>query len=114
MGKVLHETAGREKGRRRDRNTNEGEADGAGGNRNHSGRGGKTDKEAKKEKLNGEVRCEEGCKVVERDKKHKNREGGMKIHKPREKEKGISERGNNNARMGRVLHERRKDRQEHT
>jgi hypothetical protein len=38
----------------------------------------------------------------------------MKIHKPREKEKGISERGNNNARMGRVLHERRKDRQEHT
>jgi hypothetical protein len=29
----------------------------------------------------------------------------MEIHKPREKEKGISERGDNNARMGRVLHE---------
>jgi hypothetical protein len=29
----------------------------------------------------------------------------MEIHKPREKEKRISERGNNNARMGRVLHE---------
>jgi hypothetical protein len=29
----------------------------------------------------------------------------MEIHKPREKEKGITERGNNNARMRRVLHE---------
>jgi hypothetical protein len=27
----------------------------------------------------------------------------MEIHKPREKEKEISERGNNNARMGRVM-----------
>jgi hypothetical protein len=27
----------------------------------------------------------------------------MEIHKPREKEKEISERGNNNARMGRVV-----------
>jgi hypothetical protein len=41
----------------------------------------------------------------ERDEGNKNREGGMEIHKPREKEKGISERGNNNARMGRGLHE---------
>jgi hypothetical protein len=29
----------------------------------------------------------------------------MEIHKPREKEKGISERGNNIAKMGSVLHE---------
>jgi hypothetical protein len=29
----------------------------------------------------------------------------VEIHKPREKEKGTSERGNNNTRMGRVLHE---------
>jgi hypothetical protein len=29
----------------------------------------------------------------------------MEIHKPIEKEKGITERGNNNARMRRVLHE---------
>jgi hypothetical protein len=50
MGRVLHKTAGREKGRRRGRNTHEGEVDGAGGNINHSGRGGKTDKEAEKEK----------------------------------------------------------------
>jgi hypothetical protein len=48
IGRVLHETAGREKRKRRGRNTNEGEADGAGGNRNHNGRGGKTDKEAEK------------------------------------------------------------------
>jgi hypothetical protein len=38
MGRVLQETAGREEGRRRGRNTNEGEADGAGENINHSGR----------------------------------------------------------------------------
>jgi hypothetical protein len=50
MGRVLHETAGREKERRRGGNTNEREADGAGGNRNHSGRGGKTDKELEKKK----------------------------------------------------------------
>jgi hypothetical protein len=43
IGRVLHETPGRG-----GRNTNEGEADGAGGNRNHNGRGGKTDKEAEK------------------------------------------------------------------
>jgi archaellum component FlaC len=29
----------------------------------------------------------------------------MEIHKQREKEKGISEQGNNNARMGRLLYE---------
>jgi hypothetical protein len=29
----------------------------------------------------------------------------VEIHKLREKEKGTSERGNNNTRMGRVLHE---------
>jgi hypothetical protein len=29
----------------------------------------------------------------------------MEIHKPGEKEKGISERGNDMARMGRVFHE---------
>jgi hypothetical protein len=56
MGRVLHETAGREKGRRRGGNTNEGEADGARGNRNHSGRGGKTDKDLEKEKGSGEGR----------------------------------------------------------
>jgi hypothetical protein len=39
MGRVLHETAGRKGGRRRGGYTNEGEADGAGGNRNHSGEG---------------------------------------------------------------------------
>jgi hypothetical protein len=55
MGRVLYETGGREK-RRRDGNTNEGEADSAGGNRNHSGRGGKTDKELEKEKGTGEGR----------------------------------------------------------
>jgi hypothetical protein len=40
----------------------------------------------------------------------------MEIHKLRKEEKGISEQGNNNARMGRVLHEtavREKERQEH-
>jgi hypothetical protein len=52
------ETAGREKRRRRGRITNEGEADGAGGNRNHSGRGGKTDKEAEKDKGTGEESAE--------------------------------------------------------
>jgi hypothetical protein len=40
----------REGRRRRGRNTNEGEADRAGGNRNHSGRGGKADKEVEHEK----------------------------------------------------------------
>jgi hypothetical protein len=55
-GRVLHETAGREKGRRRGGNTNEGEADGAGGNGNHSRRGGKTDKELEKGKGTGEGR----------------------------------------------------------
>jgi hypothetical protein len=34
MGRVVHETAGR----RRGRNTNEGETDGARGNRSHSGK----------------------------------------------------------------------------
>jgi hypothetical protein len=42
MGRVLRETAGRKNGRRKGRNTNEGEADGAGGNRNHSRRGRET------------------------------------------------------------------------
>jgi hypothetical protein len=41
----------------------------------------------------------------ERDKGNKNRGRGMEIHKPREKKKGISERGNNIARLGSVLHE---------
>jgi hypothetical protein len=47
------------------------------------------------------------------DKENKNREGDMEIRKPREREKGISERGNNNARMGSVLREiaRKKQRQ---
>jgi hypothetical protein len=40
MGRVLHETAGREERRRKGGNTKEREADGDGGNRNHSGRGG--------------------------------------------------------------------------
>jgi hypothetical protein len=35
----------------------------------------------------------------ERDKGNKNRGGGMEIHKPREKEKVICERGNNIARL---------------
>jgi hypothetical protein len=56
MGRVLHETAGREKGRRRGGNTNEREADGAGGNRNHIGRGGKTDRELEKVKGTGQGR----------------------------------------------------------
>jgi hypothetical protein len=56
---TMQETAGREKGRRRGRNTNKEEANGAGGNRNHSGRGGKTDKESKKEKGTGEGRSAE-------------------------------------------------------
>jgi hypothetical protein len=37
--------------------------------------------------------------ILERDK------GGMEILKSREKEKGISERGKTNAKMGRVFHE---------
>jgi hypothetical protein len=53
MGRVLHETAGREEGRRKGGNTNEREADGDGGNRNHSRRGGKTDKRLEKEKGTG-------------------------------------------------------------
>jgi hypothetical protein len=48
MARVLNETGGREKGRRRGRNTIEREADDAKGNRNHSGRGEKTDEEAEK------------------------------------------------------------------
>jgi hypothetical protein len=60
---VLHQTAGREKGRRRGRNTQEGEADGAGGNINHSGRGGKTDKEAEKDKGTGEGRVHSTSKI---------------------------------------------------
>jgi hypothetical protein len=51
-----------------------------------------------------EEEVEEG-KGGERDKRNKKREGGVEIHKPREKEKGISELGNNNRIMGRVLHE---------
>jgi hypothetical protein len=42
MGRVLRESAGRENGRRKGRNTNEGETDGARGNRNHSRRGRET------------------------------------------------------------------------
>jgi hypothetical protein len=43
----------------------------------------------------------------------------MEIHKPTEKEKGISERGNNNAGMGSTSSncwkgERKKERQKHT
>jgi hypothetical protein len=53
--KLLEERNGRRKGR----NTNKEEANGAGGNRNHSGRGGKTDKESKKEKGSGEGRSAE-------------------------------------------------------
>jgi hypothetical protein len=62
MGRVLHETAGREKGRKEVRITNE-EADGAGGNRNHRGRGGKTDKEAEKDRHRRGTRCrmKRGC-----------------------------------------------------
>jgi hypothetical protein len=51
MGRVLHETAGRKK-RRKGRNTNEGEADDAGGNRNH------TNKELKKRKAPGRDRVQ--------------------------------------------------------
>jgi hypothetical protein len=50
MERVLHETAGRVKGRRRGKNTIERETDGPGRDRNHRGRGGKTDKAAEKEK----------------------------------------------------------------
>jgi hypothetical protein len=50
MGGVLHETAGREKGRRKGRNRKEEEADGAKGHRNHSRRSRGTNKETKKEK----------------------------------------------------------------
>jgi hypothetical protein len=50
MGRVLHETSGGEKGKRRDRNINEEEADGAKGNRNHSRTGRETNEESKKEK----------------------------------------------------------------
>jgi hypothetical protein len=53
MERVLHETAGREEGRRKDGYTKEREADGDGGNRNHSGRGGKTHKTHKKRKAPG-------------------------------------------------------------
>jgi hypothetical protein len=72
MGRLLHETAERKKGRRRGGYTNEGEADGAGGNKNHSGRGGKADKELEKTKAAGrdEVQNEawmyETEKMVER------------------------------------------------
>jgi hypothetical protein len=51
MGRVLHETAGRKK-RRKGRNTNEGEADDAGGTRNH------TNKELKKRKAPGRDRVQ--------------------------------------------------------
>jgi hypothetical protein len=60
--------------------------------------------ERMEEKQDRQKREEEAGEGGERDKGNKNREGGMEIHKPREKEKEISERrGNNNARMGRVL-----------
>jgi hypothetical protein len=49
-------SAGREKGRGNGRNTNEREADGARGNRNHSGRHGKADKKVEKEKRTVTVR----------------------------------------------------------
>jgi hypothetical protein len=64
LGRVLHETAGREKGRRKRRNRNEEEADGAIGSRNHSRRGRETNKETEKDKGIGEGRSAEG--IVER------------------------------------------------
>jgi hypothetical protein len=63
LGRVLHETAGREKGRRKGRNRNEEEADGARESRNQSRRGRETNKEAEKEK-GKEGRSAEG--IVER------------------------------------------------
>jgi hypothetical protein len=58
MERVLHETAGRVKGRRRRKNTIERETDGSGRDRNHRGRGGKTDKAAvKKERHRGGTGC---------------------------------------------------------
>ncbi|KAJ3619387.1 hypothetical protein MTP99_005072 [Tenebrio molitor] len=56
-------------------------------------------------KRKGDKRRNRGGEGGESDKGNKNREGGVEIHKPREKEKEISKRGNNNIRMGRVLHE---------
>jgi hypothetical protein len=63
LGRVLLETAGREKGRRKGRNRNEEEADGARESRNQSRRGRETNKEAEKEK-GKEGRSAEG--IVER------------------------------------------------
>jgi hypothetical protein len=51
-----------------------------------------------------EEEAEEG-KGGQRDKGNKNREGRVEIYKPRASEKGSSQRSNNNARMGRALHE---------
>jgi hypothetical protein len=60
MGKVFHETSGRENGKRKGRNRNEEEADGARGNRNHSRRG----KETEKEKGTGREQSEAGRRIV--------------------------------------------------
>jgi hypothetical protein len=62
-GKVLHETSGREKGKRKGRNKNEEEADSARRNRNHSRRGRETNEETgKRERHRGaEYRMKHGC-----------------------------------------------------
>jgi hypothetical protein len=57
--RVLYETSGREKGKRKSRNRNEEKADDARGNRNHSRRGKEINKENEKKKGRGEVKVEE-------------------------------------------------------
>jgi hypothetical protein len=59
LGSVLHETSGREKGKKKGRNRNEEEADDSRRNRNHSRRGGEANKETEEEKGTGEGRSAE-------------------------------------------------------